>query len=272
MNQEFDIYFHIGLPKVASTFLQREIFPNLISIEFHPKHKFYEFKRLKGLDLKKKHLFSFEKFRGLEEAVEEIIEYFPEAKFIFLVRRQDQWILSKYKYYIRKHGWKDFEDYFDIENNKGVLRREDLFFSDKIKHIERLSNSKPLVLTYDLLKANPDLFFQRITQYTGTNISSKARQKRILKKAFSEKQLIFLRSFNRIYRYKEVKTQYRFLNILHYRHRQHLLHVVAFFCQFFPDFLIGQRTLIDDMSIFNNIRSYYKEDWKYCIEYSKFMK
>jgi len=272
MNQEFKIYFHLGLPKVASTFLQKEIFPNLINIQFHSKPKFCEYKRLKGLDLQENHLFSSEKFRGLEEVVEEIIKYFPEAKFIFLVRRQDQWILSKYKYYIRKHGWKGFEDFFDIENNNGIWRREELFFSNKIKHIEKLSNSKPLVLTHDLLESNPDLFFQRITQYTGSTLSAKARKNRIVKKSFSEKQLVFLRFFNRIYRYKVVKTHYRFLNILHYRYRQHLLHVLAFLCQFLPSFLIAKSSLIDDMSIFNKIRSYYKKDWKYCIEYSKLMK
>lgn len=271
MNQEFEIYFHLGLPKVASSFLQKEIFPNLKNIKFHPKQKFDEYKYLKGLDLQKNHLFSSEKNRGLEEAIEEIIEYFPEAKFIYLVRRQDLWIFSKYKYYIRKHGWKSFEDFFDIENNKGVWRREELFFSNKIKYIEKLSKSKPLVLTHDTLKSNPDLFFQRITQYTGTTLSAKARKSRIIKKAFSEKQLIFLRFFNRIYRYKEAKTPYKFLNILHYRYRQHLLHSIAFFCRFLPNFLIGKRSLIDDMIIFNRIRSYYKEDWKYCVEYSKLM-
>lgn len=269
MNQEFEIYFHLGLPKVASTFLQKEIFPNLINTKFHHKHKFNEYKRLQGLDLQKKHLFSSEKLRGLEEAVEEIIEYFPEAKFIFLVRRQDQWILSKYKYYIRKHGSEGFEGFFDIENNKGIWRREELFFSNKIKHIEKLSNSKPLVLTHDLLKSNPDLFFQRMTHYTGTILSAKARKKRIIKKSFSEKQLIYLRSFNRRYPYKVAKTPYKFLNILHYRYRQHLLHTLAFLCQFLPNSLIGKSSLIDDMSIFNKIRSYYNEDWKYCSEYSK---
>ena len=269
MSQKFDLFFHLGFPKVASTFLQKEIFPKLSNIQYHRKRKFNEYMELDADRLTSNHLFSCEFDRELEIKVDEITAMWPDAKVLLFVRRQDKWLLSKYKYYIRKHGYVDFKEYFDIDANNGLLKREELFFEKKIKYIENRCKVKPLVLPHDLLKTNADLFFQLINQYMDTSLSSDAKTGRVINKAFSEKQLICLRKFNQIYRYRKINTPFKIVNKVHYKYRQFLLHIVAFLFRFIPSVFVSQKSLVSDANLLSQIREYYKRDWEYCRGYSE---
>jgi len=269
MSQKFDLFFHLGFPKVASTFLQKEIFPKLSNIQYHRKRKFNEYMELDADRLTSNHLFSCEFDRELEIKVDEITAMWPDAKVLLFVRRQDKWLLSKYKYYIRKHGYVDFKEYFDIDANNGLLKREELFFEKKIKYIENRCKVKPLVLPHDLLKTNADLFFQLINHYMDTSLSSDAKTGRVINKAFSEKQLICLRKFNQIYRYRKINTPFKIVNKVHYKYRQFLLHIVAFLFRFIPSVFVSQKSLVSDANLLSQIREYYKRDWEYCRGYSE---
>ncbi|MEO1437220.1 MAG: sulfotransferase [Bacteroidota bacterium] len=259
----------MGLPKVASTFLQQEIFPNLTNLRFHRKRRFMDYKELFGKQLTQSHLFSFERDRDLESMTEEIVSQFPDAKFIILVRRQDKWILSRYKYYIRKHGWKRFDAFFNLESNQGEWKKEELFFQKKIETVEKLANTKPLVLTHDLLKTNPDEFYRRICAYTNSKLNGNERKNAIINKAFSEKQLIVLRKFNTAYRYHKATTSFRFINRIHYKYREFLLHIVAFLSPFIPGLFIREKTFLKNAGQLENIRYFYKDDWDFCKAYAE---
>jgi hypothetical protein len=263
MQQDQDIYFHLGYPKVASTFLQKEIFPNLKGIKFHKKHRFNSYKQLDPDNLRETHMFSSEKDYNIEEAADDILTRFPQAKIILILRRHDQWILSRYKYYIRKHGGKEFHEFFDLEEDKGLWKREDLFYRKKIDYLKTHTQNPPLIMTLDLLQKDPDRFFKKIEEYTGSKIGEKANKGNVVNRAFSQKQLLVLKKFNKFYPYHKIKTPYRFINRSHYRYRQYLLHMVAFFSHLIPWALIKKRQLVDSSQL-DEIRKYYAEDWEYC--------
>ncbi len=268
MNKKNKVYFHLGYPKVASTFLQKEIFPHLSNVKFHKKHRFSRYKELDPGHLRENHLFSSEKDYNLEEAADDIIEHITQAKFILFLRRHDKWILSRYKYYIRKHGSKEFHEFFDLKDNKGIWKHEDLFYRNKIAHLEKISQHPPLILTLDALKNKPEQVFTKIEEYTGSKISEKANKDNVINRAFSLKQLLILRKFNRLYPYKKLNTPVRILDKIHYRYRQYILHIVAFFSHLVPWTLIKKRELVDP-SFLEEVRKYYEQDWKYCVEYVK---
>lgn len=268
MPQEYDVCFHLGLPKVASTFLQKEIFPQLNNVKFHKKRDFNKYKQLDPHELECNHLFSSEKDYNMEEALDDIMERFPNAKIILLLRRQDKWILSRYKYYIRKHGWKKFDDFFDLHNNRGDWKREHLLFKNKIEYIVKNTNVPPLILTLDLLKNDPDLFFKKIFEYTNSNMQGKKIKNTVVKRAFTDKQLILLRRFNSIYPYQKKKTPCRIINRIHYRYRQYLLHTVAFFSRLLPNSLVAGEEIVDDSRL-EEIKRYYQDDWSFCENYVK---
>lgn len=258
----------MGLTKVASTFLQKEIFPHIEGIQFHRKRDFEEFRTLKDITLDKSHLFSSEKDKRIEDIVDEILNYLPDARFILIVRRHDQWIFSRYKYYIRKHGWKSFEEFFDLESDNGIWKKDDLLLRKKIEHIEKKCMHPPLILTHDLLNSDPDRFLQKLCNYLNGSLQPVARKNAIVNRAFSEKQLIVLRKFNGIKPYEEIRSPSRILNRMHYRYRQFLLHIVAFFALFFPRFLMKRNSLLNDPELLDHVRDYFNDDWQFCVDYT----
>ncbi len=174
MNQDFEIYFHLGMPKVASTFFQKEIFPNLSEVTFYPKHQFHKYKQLSTNGLTGKYLFTSEKDKGLEQTVDEILKLFPSARIILFIRRHDDWILSKYRYRLRKFGREYFEEFIDIESDTGYLKRQQLFYRNKIEYIEKICRHKSLIITHDVLKEDPEVFLEQLTKYMNCSMGSAA--------------------------------------------------------------------------------------------------
>lgn len=265
--QDFHVYFHLGMTKVASTYLQTAIFPYLDNIRFHRKHHFRRYKKLSEKPLKENHLFSSEKDRKLVKNVDEILTHFPNARIIVIIRRHDQWLLSRYKYHIRKHGYASFTEFFDIESDTGQWKKSDLILRSKIEEIERKCSTKPLILTHDMLRSAPDLFFEKLASYMNSRLGPGTRKKAVVNKAFSEKQLIFLRRFNRRYPYREKRSSSKLRNKIHYKYREFLLHIVAFFSLFLPAVLLKDERLIENPGVLEEVRNYYQEDWSFCTNY-----
>ena len=265
MKEEYAIFFHLGMPKVASTYLQRIIFPKLKNAQFYKKRKFLEYKRIDSTKLDTNIIFSSEKDRELKDALDDILRIHPEAKVILLLRSHEDWILSRYKYHIRKFGSYSFKEFIDIDSNLGYWKTEELLFSRKIEYILSHSKHSPLILNYDLLKSSPDIFVKKICDYIGATIDPTAKINVVVKKAFNEKQLLLLRKFNSIYSYTELETKYRLINRIHYRYREYLLHIMAFIFRFFPtSFSTGPLVEKNELG---RIKEYYKDDWELCLKY-----
>ena len=269
MKTNFEIYFHLGLPKVASTYFQNVVFPNLAGIRYYEKHQFLRYKDITEAE-GGRHLFSIEKDKRLVETVEEIVGQFPDAKIILFVRKHGDWIISRYKYHIRKHGAYSFKEFFNIEEDTGIWKKEDLIWRDKIENIEQLCKTPPLVLTFDELKKNPGAFIETITSFTGTELISKKKLSKKVLKAFNEKQLIVLRKFNRLFHYRPAKSLHPTLNKTHRKYREFILHILSFVTHIIPGFLISGKSVFteEDEKDFEKIREYYKSDWDFCQKYS----
>ncbi len=270
MKDYFEIFFHLGLPKVASTYLQKNIFPFLTDVTFFPKHQYKKYININQTGLKGKYLFSSEKLKRLGEEVENITKIYPSAKIILIFRRHDDWLKSRYKYHIRKNGHETFNEFFNLEQNNGLWKKEDLIYQDKVKLIESLCNEKPLVLTFDQLKNNPDAFVNRILQYLDTGLKPKAKKNKRVNKAFKEKQLIILRKYNSIYPYKPSRSKIKILRRIHVKYRQFLLHIVAFFSQLVPGSLVAEKKLLTTKNIetLREAKKYYANDWEFIKNYS----
>lgn len=269
MKKEAEVYFHLGMSKVASTYFQELVFPNLADVNYFPKHRFKRFKNLSPAEREGKLLFSSEKDKRIVEAVEEIVAVFPDARIILFVRRHDDWLLSRYKYRIRKNGGEHFSEFFDLETDSGLWKKDTLLYRNKIEAIEKLCTSRPLILSYDLLKKSPGEFIGKLTSFMGTSLKAPLRKKRSINTAFNEKQLIFLRRFNRFYPYRQHHFRNKNCNKIYEKYRQFLLHAVAFLLHLVPGFLVRNKTLLDeaDKISLTRIREYYADDWKFCKEY-----
>ncbi len=263
------MYFHLGFTKVASTYFQQLVFPNLEGVTFFSKHQFRRYREMVSASAEGKYLFSTEKDRGIVETAEEITALFPDARIILFVRRHDDWLLSRYKYRIRKLGSEYFPEFFDLDKDSGIWKRNELFLRPKIEAIERLCKAPPLVLTYDLLKEDPGEFLLRLTGFMGVAFDMRKHQKKPIHSAFSEKQLIILRKWNRFCIYKPMQDSTTIIRKIHRKRYEFLLHSVAFFARFIPRNMLNRKVFLtsaDHLSL-KRVREYYADDWNFCQQY-----
>lgn len=269
MNRSMEVYFHLGLPKVASTYFQQLVFPNLAGLTYYPKHQFRRYREIIAASTKGKFLFSTEKDWNVVEAVEEITGLFPDARIILFVRRHDDWLLSRYKYRIRKLGNESFSEFFDLDEDSGLWKRNELLLKPKIEAIERLCLTPPLVLTYDLLKADPGEFLARLTSFMGVTFDMSKHRRKPMHSSFSEKQLIVLRKWNRFFIYKPLQDAGPLRRKIHMKTHEFILHTVAFFARFIPKGILSNKKFLSetDRLELERIREYYADDWAFCMEY-----
>ena len=265
--QDPEVFFHLGPKKTGSTYLQQNIFPRLKGIAYYGKSDLKNYKKILDACTQEKYLFTREFDESLERKIQEISVDVPQAKLILVLRRQDSWLASKYKYHIKKYGGLEFGEFFDLESDTGFCKKEELCLRTKIEWIENSFENKPLILIFDDLKNNPDMFIKQITDFLGVQIDDNAKTNKVVKKAFSDKQLNVLKKINRSHPYVRLNTGFKLLNRLHYKFRGFFLYAVAYLVPFIPKQWLGNEILIEPEKL-EKIREFYQADWEYCKHYS----
>ena len=268
-SENVDITFHVGLQKTATTYLQQSVFPNFKDVVYISKEDFKKSDEIIRQNRNKKILISHEfGRRDFFNKIKAFAEKYPQAKPIIVLRRHDHWIASYYKFLV-KRGLKDnFRDFFDIENDQGDWKRQELFYFPEIQFLEKIFENKPLVLFHHELKDNPTQFIKQIADYSGVNdmypISIKPRHK-----SYKEKELIIRRwvTQNTIFR--------EFYNIGHikkYRMKRLYNRIVRYttlyIAKMIPDAWVKTSRLIPERDLLQ-IRDYYKADWEKCLSYAR---
>ena len=256
------VFFHLGLEKTGSTFLQYSIFNNLKGIRYHRKSRFKYFPKLLSKYPTEKHLFTFETDAELFNTVDIVAEKIPEANIILILRRQDSWLSSKYNYHIRKHGRTPFSKFLDLRNDDGFLKKESFYLKPKIEYIESKIKGKILFLNYHELKHDPEQYVQRITSFLGAELKPGTDVINPRKKAWTLKQNRVVFAFNKFYQYEHLGSNTRFLNRTWYKYHEFQIHTIAFLARFIPSSWVSNKPLIDK-EFLEDVRTYYAEDWKF---------
>jgi hypothetical protein len=260
------IFLHLGIPKAASTYLQLKVFPRLKGVTYYRKKYFKDFPRIVKNTSPDDGplLFSSEMYNRLEKRAQNIAREFPHAGIILVLRRQDRWIKSKYKYYLWKNGDKDFRDFFDIYNDQGAWQQADLYYQPKIEALEKLFDKQPLILLLDELQKPEGRFLEKLQDYTGSELEKTPKDQKI-KTAFSDRQLILLRAFNKAFPYKKPQNWPKFLKQLHMNFRQGVNYLVAFSAFLFPSSYFRHKVLVPEIDL-EAIQETYAKDWNICWE------
>ena len=277
MNKE--IYFHVGLAKTGSTFLQKNFFPYLKNIKYLDTHKYNKCVDIINSSNYKSYLISREFDKQFEKEIKKFTTFFPQTKIIVVFRRHDKWIASQYKKSV-KNGWYwNFKNFYNI-NNTGLWKDSDMTYMNKIEIIKKYSKSDPLILKFEELKKNPFNYLDRISNYTNSKYSKAKISLNTVHKSYSEKQLIFLQKFCRIFKKtppeyydyqeitldKSISNKKRIKHWLYYRPWWLLFHLVMYTSLLIPRFLIHKNSLIKKNDL-NEIKNKFKEDWKKVFEY-----
>jgi len=258
-----EIYFHVGLSKTASTYLQNKFFNKLEGINYigHQNYKNYE--QIIEDSNDKKILVSREFDRQFKDELIKFSEHYSRAKIIIVLRRHDSWIASQYRRYVKNGGTKEFEQFFDLKNDLGLWKLEEANFSKKLQIIDELFDAAPLVLFHEDLKNNPHSFLQQIANYTETNYPKEEVSLTAKHKSYSEKQLKLVKKACRIF-----KNDFRAKNFFLSRSRWLICHIFLYIAVITPNFIFSKKPLISPDSL-NEVNNYFKEDWQNCLKYKR---
>ena len=263
-----NIYFHVGLAKTGSTFLQKNFFPKLQNIKYISTHKYRRCIDIINNTNYDSYLISREFDRQLEGEVKKILNHFPETKIIIVFREHKKWISSQFKRFSKNGYHFKFEDFYN-NTNSGYWKNEDMIYIDKINIIKKYSKYDPLVLNFDELKINPHSYLSKISEYTNSNYSKSNISLNVVHKSYSEKQLIFLKGFCRIFKPNPPKyyADNKLKHWLYFRPWWLLFHLVMYVAYFLPKNMIVKKPLIDNNYLGKTMKKY-KSDWDEILKYT----
>ncbi|MFT4738431.1 MAG: hypothetical protein ACI8QD_000157 [Cyclobacteriaceae bacterium] len=262
MSNDHEIYFHVGLGKVASTYLQARFFPKLQGITYIPTNRYKKSKKIISAQLPSKWLVSREFDRQFDREVKWFTETYPQARIIMLVRPHDSWVASQYRRYV-KNGWHySFDHFLDMKNDEGFWKQSDVPYMPRIKLVEELTGQKPLVLFHHELKETPWEFLGKIASFCGATFEQSAVSLQPFHASYSVKQLLVLRQYCRIYA-KKVPKGYsnKLKHWLLYRPVWAYYHLIMYAANFFPKSWVPKEPLIEP-ELLTEIKSAYHQDWE----------
>ncbi len=257
----------MGLAKVASTFLQNSIFPKFKGVYFIRKLAYRQDRKIIARTKRPRYLLSREFDYFLEKKLRTFAEDYPGAKTIIILRRHDSWIASEYRKYVKNGGRLSFDQYFNLDNT-AKIKTDELYFMDKIKTLEKLFGTKPLVMFYDDLKIDPWAFIDKIAGFSGAKYNKKDISLKKVHSSYNEKQLKIMRSFARYFIRKNRKwAKNRTLYWIQRRSRLLLSYVILYPSLLIPGAWVCKEELIPSGSL-EKIKNFYAGDWNKCMEYA----
>ncbi len=260
---EKEIYFHVGLSKTASTYLQNKFFNKLEGINYIGNHNYKNYREIIENSNDKKILVSREFDQQFYDEVSKFVKYYPQAKIIIVLRRQDSWMASQYRRYVKNGGTKEFEQFYDIKNDKGLWKIADADFLKMLQTIDELYDAAPLVLLHEDLKNSPYKFLDAIADFTETSYNKDVVSLSAKHKSYSEKQLKFLKKACKIF-----KNDFRHRNYFLSRGRWLVCHIFLYVAAVTPKFFFSKNPLINPESL-KAVRKYFEEDWKKIVHRAK---
>ena len=261
------IYFHVGISKTGSTFLQKRVFPLLSKIEYIPTNRyqniFLEIEHAKNNTL----LISRELDRQFEREVVKFSNKHPHAIPIIVLRRHDEYFASQYRRFVKNGFTGNIYDFLNLKDDSGFFKKIHFNFQHQIDVLIKAFSEKPIVLFHQNLKYNPKKFIANFCLLTSSAINIDDVNFSKKHGSYSEKQLKTIRAAAK---YFDLRKRRVFKNpLLHIVWR--FFHAIVrygilYFSFLLPKFIYSKEPLIDP-DYLNKIREYFKKDWENCLAY-----
>jgi hypothetical protein len=265
-----EIFFHVGTGKAASTFLQYNVFPKFKNIHYIQRTQYRRAVKIISKGKHGRYLVSGELDNRLfENYIREFASYFPETKTIIILRKHDSWIASQYKRYVKNGNPWSFNEFFDIENDQGFWKQQDLYFFPMISILEKYFNHKPLVLFYDGLRADPEKFIGKIGDFVGADYDISRIDYSHKHSSYNEKQLKAIMAVSkRIKIRRKREGTNKTIRVIRGLIPNIIRYSTLYIALILPDSLFSKQDLIPSGRL-EEIRKKYNSDWEQCLEYAR---
>jgi len=262
------IYFHVGTGKTGTTFLQYRVFPKLKGLYYIQRTRYNKVKKIINNTKHDKYLVSREFDQQLEYEVKLFSANFPEAIPIIVFRRHDGYIASQYRRFVKNGFTGDFVDFFDLENDKGFFKKQDLNYYHQIQILEKYFTQKPIVLFYENLRNNPNAFIENLAHLMGASIDLKSINLNKKHSSYSANQLKAILLMGKYINLRK-RGIYK-SSILHLFWRLYLnsiRYATLYIARVMPKSFFDAKPLIAKVEL-EKVRVSTKDDWEKCEAYS----
>jgi hypothetical protein len=264
-----EIFFHVGLGKTGSTYLQERFFPALKGIHYIPTLHYKKSKEIIPTLSAQKILVSREFDRQFDTEVKWFSETYPDARMIIFLRRHDSWIASQYRRFVKNGLPLSFTQFMDVEHNKGYWDKKELDFHAKLMFAEKHLTQKPLVLFYEDFKKDSLSVLDRMTEWMGASYDKATLNTAVKHASYNEKQLKIMRRVGRLVLNptpKPIKNKVlRFLRRLWYMSWRY---TILYSSLLVPGFMVSKKPLIASTEL-EKVREFMQTDWERCREYAE---
>lgn len=264
-----EVFFHVGLGKVASKYLQYHVFPHFKNIRYIPTTRFYHCIPEIRQGKHPSYLVSREFDNQFVREVTRFAKEFPDAHPILLLRRHDDWIASQYRRSAKNGFTGPFTDFIDLEKDTGKFTRESLDFYGKIELLEKLYQNRPLVLLYDDLLTDRWSFLEKIAKYCNSTFDREKIPIEAKHKSYTEKQIRFMQWVSKYIPFKN--PDYSKIGIVKFFQRIPVMlyrYSFLYLAILIPAKWLGSGPLIPPEEL-RRIREATREDWEKCLAYAK---
>lgn len=267
---EKEIYFHVGLGKTATTYLQYEFFPKLSGVRYIQRTQYKNFDKIAESELSDKLFVSREFDQQLEREVKQFAPKYPDAKVIVIFRRHDAWIASQYRRFVKNGFGGSFTDFYDAQANAGYWKHEDLDYMAKIKTIEKYFNKKPLVLFYEDLRAYPYQFFNAFAQLMDASYDKDSISLTATHTSYKENQLKVMRYVgSKILRQRPRWSKVRFIRWLQRRSRLLVCYLFLYPSMLLPKKFFNNSDPLIEPEELERVRIRFAMDWQAVHQYAQ---
>ena len=260
MSDSYEIYFHVGTGKTASTFLQARIFPLLKGIYYIPTNRYHKIFKEIEKSSSSKILISREFDQQLEREVKRFSIKHPNTTPIIVFRRHDSYIASQYKRFVKNGFTGKFQEFFDLQNNEGYFKKSDLDYKSQVALLKKHFTKDPIVFTYKEFKENTQKFTQKWAEMLNCSLDRKKINWSRKHASYSEHQLKVIKKFGKLINLTKRRV---FKNsILHFLWRIYLGSIrysilyLSFLAPKNNEKLIKKEKL-------EAVKTHFQEDWNY---------
>jgi len=139
-------------------------------------------------------LFSHEGISGRRERLEALQRDLPHCHPILVLRRQDHWLASRYKYQLHTRGYLSFESFLEgFERDVESGEREPAYRAPYLDRLETNFGKRPLVILHEELIAEPLGAIRILADGVGARIDEDDFQLQRLNTSLKDEELQILR-------------------------------------------------------------------------------
>jgi len=264
------MFFHVGMHKTGTTFLQREVYPRWQGIIYIPRDNLELILRAdpshirllsrEGLSGR-----NWDSFETRDRSIQRLSELFPGAGIMISFRRHAAYIASSYNHYVQHGGTLRFDEYFDIEGDRGLMKKRDFRYMERIQRLEKHFGSRPFVFFFEETFNALDTLLADMARFIGgTPPQAKDLNHHARNPSVQYYPLKILRRINSFAR-TELNPDGR-LPLFHWRLRKLGIDPRTI-CQYWLRVLPNHPVLSPDVA--SVIDEYYSDDWQEVHDYAK---